>query len=516
MANESWRRSVDDVVEAIRAADGRCVVLIGAGCSKSAGIPLAGGLINEIKHEFASAFARAKGKNCHDNYNKLMRELTVEQRRSLLRKHIDKAKINWAHLALAQLFKHGKIDRALTVNFDPLLVRACALVGHYPAIYDLATASKFHSAAIAPESIFYLNGQHTGFSILNTENELEAHRQRLSEIVKDTGIRRTWVIVGYSGEADPLLEVIAEHSNFDGGLYWVGYEAEPSSELKRLLLEPIHGESKNLESKDAFYVGGQDADEFFLRLAQTLDVFPPTIIDNPFNHVRELIQDIDFNTGGNYVKDRREELLQKLDQCEVVLNSRSSGNNTVGDFDPDKSLMAGRYKEVLDWYEHLKDPTDKDKNYGAWAHILIGNQHRDSAKALVASNLPEGRRLWGLAGEKYAAALAIKADKHEALNNWGNALDDEAKVVAASDVPEGRRLWGLAGEKYAAALAIKADKHEALYNWGNALAAEAEVVATSDVPEGRRLWRLAGEKYAAALAIKADTHEALNNGGGGH
>jgi len=53
----------------------------------------------------------------------------------------------------------------------------------------------------------------------------------------------------------------------------------------------------------------------------------------------------------------------------------------------------------------------------------------------------EADRLFGEAGERYGAALAIKPDKHEALNNWGNALSDWAlrKEGAEADRLSGRR-----------------------------------------------------------------------------
>ena len=57
----------------------------------------------------------------------------------------------------------------------------------------------------------------------------------------------------------------------------------------------------------------------------------------------------------------------------------------------------------------------------------------------------EADRLFGDAGEKYAAVLKIKPDSHEALNNWGNALSDQAK--AKSGV-EADRLFGAAGENF--------------------------------------------------------------------
>ena len=121
----------------------------------------------------------------------------------------------------------------------------------------------------------------------------------------------------------------------------------------------------------------------------------------------------------------------------------------------------------------------------------------------------------------YDQALAIKPDKHEALNNKGNALSamgrkeeaiaayDQALAIKPDDHEAlnnkgvdlsaiGRKEEAIAA--YDQALAIKPDKHEALYNKGGAL---------SDM--GRKEEAIAA--YDQALAIKPDDHEALNNKG---
>ena len=103
--------------------------------------------------------------------------------------------------------------------------------------------------------------------------------------------------------------------------------------------------------------------------------------------------------------------------------------------------------------------------------------------------------LWALAVEKYAEAVRIKPDMHEAFTNWGIALSKQAQAStgAAADA-----LWALAIEKYAEAVRIKPDKHEAFTNWGNALSAQAK---TKSGAEADQLFAQAGEKYAAAEAI---------------
>ena len=64
--------------------------------------------------------------------------------------------------------------------------------------------------------------------------------------------------------------------------------------------------------------------------------------------------------------------------------------------------------------------------------------------------------------EKFEAALKIKPDKHEALNNWGNALD---QLAQRSEGDAARALWQQAFDKYEAALEINPDKHQALNGW---------------------------------------------------
>ena len=338
MTSPTWTRKIEDIAEALHHAGGQCVVLIGAGCSKSAGIPLAGELIREVEQKFPMAHKRVPEAD-RRNYNKVMAELTTNQRRGLLDPHIDAARVNWAHLALAQLFATGKVDRVLTVNFDPLLVRACAMAGLFPAIYDLATTERFREAHIAPRSLFYLNGQHTGFVTLNTEDELKRHHQRLRDIVHNTGTRRTWVVVGYSGDADPLLDVLAEREIFEGGLYWVGHDTTPSPALEKKLLGA---------GKDAFYLGGQDADRFFTELAQRLGCFPPDLLVRPFSHVQTLVTThIDFSTGGDAGR-QHEEALKRL-----IAKANAAMPEWERDADVKAWLLAGEYQRVVDWYAGL-------------------------------------------------------------------------------------------------------------------------------------------------------------------
>jgi NAD-dependent SIR2 family protein deacetylase len=165
-----FERSIDDVVEAIKKAKLKNIkvnLLIGAGCSVSAGIPSAAGMLNKIMEEYPREYERATPKD----YSNVMSKLTPPERRNLIMELVTNSKVNWAHVAIAQLLKHHYIDRILTTNFDNLLQRACSLVGEFPAIYDLASSKDFRTDLLFDKSILHLHGQYTGFILCNTQKK---------------------------------------------------------------------------------------------------------------------------------------------------------------------------------------------------------------------------------------------------------------------------------------------------------------------------------------------------------
>jgi Tfp pilus assembly protein PilF len=119
----------------------------------------------------------------------------------------------------------------------------------------------------------------------------------------------------------------------------------------------------------------------------------------------------------------------------------------------------------------------------------------------------EADRLYQEAGRKYAEALRLKPDDHEALSNWGVALCEQAAAKAGE---EADRLFEEAGRKYAEALRLKPDYPEALSNWGNALSRQARTKAGE---EADRLFEEAARKYAEALRLKPNFPEVLGNWG---
>jgi len=500
-----YHHSLDHLVETIQQGQARgkgCGLLVGAGCSVTAGIPSAQGFVEIIKERFPQKFGLAEEKT----YPRCMAELTPDERRALIAEHVDKAKINWAHICIALLIKHGYVRRVLTTNFDPLVMRACALLNEFPAVYDFAASQLYKPAFIPDKAVYHLHGQRTGFILINTNEDFEKYFKLLKPVFRDTFSRGDliWIVVGYSGENDPVFKHLSGVKEFDNSLWWVGYQdREAAPHLKERLLQP---------KKHAYYLNGFDADSFFITLTQKLAIFPPDLIQRPFSHLHQTLGMLTpFSIPGQEAQkdvthQTRQWIQQAIGQYEGAVTVEEAGHKVSHiSARAQELLMAGDYEGVIalePQYESSPSPELADTL--AWAYIMSGNILSAQAKGKRGA---EAKRLYKLAAKKYAEALKIKPDKHEALYNWGLALHTQAKGKRGAEADQ---LYNLAGEKYAGALKIKPDVHETLYNWGTALCAQAEGKSGA---EADRLYRLAGEKYAEALKIKPDKHECLNNWG---
>ncbi|WP_417611628.1 TPR end-of-group domain-containing protein [Parasphingorhabdus sp.] len=177
-----------------------------------------------------------------------------------------------------------------------------------------------------------------------------------------------------------------------------------------------------------------------------------------------------------------------------ALFAKAYGNAKLGKFET----------ASLHYQEYLSQCPKDDTETRSGALVNWGNALDEQAQSKEGA---EADALWSSAYEKYAEALKVKPDMHEALNNWGSALDEQAR---SKEGAEADALWSSAYEKYAEALKIKPDMQEALFNWGSVLAAQAR---SKEGAEADALWSSAYEKYAEALQVKPDKHEALFNWG---
>lgn len=271
---------VVDVLRNLSERGIKCNLLVGAGCSVSAGIPTAGGIIEEIKQKFPSAYTMVKDKS----YANCMNALSPDERIDLIKNLVNNAKLNITHIMIAQLLKGGYIHRILTPNFDNLLIRACSIMNEYPPVYDLASYDEFKPEHIPEKCIFYLHGQFTGFKLMNTNEEVNQQAEKLSTLFQRLNERSVWIIIGYSGLNDALFKLLSKESVFANRLFWIGHkDQEPHKELKNSILQ---------KDKYGFYINGYDSDGFFLDLVKKLGEYPPTFLLRPFSYIKNIMEQI--------------------------------------------------------------------------------------------------------------------------------------------------------------------------------------------------------------------------------
>ncbi|MFZ3352629.1 MAG: hypothetical protein WA268_17380 [Xanthobacteraceae bacterium] len=424
-----------------------------------------------------------------------MKLLPPNQRRDLLAPYLAKASINWAHIVLAQFMNEHFIERALTVNFDNLLARACGLLSLYPAIYDFGSAPTANVSVIVSPAIIHLHGQGHGVVLLNTEEETRVHAAKIAPVLRQS-MDRPLIIVGYSGTTDDILRIVRDYYIGSEYLYWLSRDDTPDPTV-RAAAEP-HSYFK--------CVGGIDADRFLIELAQKLRCWPPAICTNPIGHLlAELKPVADYPTiPGNEVNVLAT-TRSRLAELEASEKRKEQATQKI-----EKLFFEGRYEEVFTLFETERSagrPTDALRNRAAAALMLLGNSIYN--EGLKANDRAVAGELFKRAEERYESALQITPNDSVAIYNLGVALAARARNV--SDVGIANELLRQAENRFEAAVRIKPDYAEALNNWGVALSDRAR--NTNNREAANQLSESAATKYELALRYAPDNLNALVNWG---
>lgn len=329
------------------------VFFTGAGCSVTAGIPLAKKLIEEMHQRFKTELKPLVGDDRQD-YGKCMAQIGRDDRRQFLKGYIDAAKINWAHIALACLLQEGYIGRVLTFNFDNLLARSCGLLGLYPATYDFTAANLNLYHLIDNPAVVHLHGQSHGFAQLNSHEETGAHALQLSQFVCSTLNESPALFIGYSGQADAFFPQIKQHFCGQHRLFWVDMAEQA----------PAHIADSILQTSLAHYMRCADgADLFLIELAQQLGCFPPTIFTDPYAHLLEELEAVTAypqrtehkavigDPSGSTSTTNTQDILQGLRQLLAEARQREIDVERPNYLE---LYLEGRYQEIVQHIERYK------------------------------------------------------------------------------------------------------------------------------------------------------------------
>ena len=289
---------------------GRALFFLGAGCSASAGIPLAAKVAKEAIKDLASKYGlepappdekqalarlidegripeRFRPKDDEVLWGSLYSYVFsdhykhLNEQRDLLSKliDVDGYKLNWAHACLGALVEERYIHTILTTNFDQLALQGVIRTGIVPVVADaLESLSRISPTPKRPQIVHLHGSMHTyelrnSFAALRETEHDRGLQVMMMSILKEASVL---VVVGYAGGEEGIMALLqrAADSSPKMVVYWIAYEndyAMLSKQAKRFL--------NSGENKD--FILGQRADDFFNSLAGELGVGAPKWIKNP-------------------------------------------------------------------------------------------------------------------------------------------------------------------------------------------------------------------------------------------
>lgn len=498
------------------------IVLIGAGCSVTAGIPTANEIVKYVLERYKNNPDIQDLALKNPTYSQLMGCISPSERKKIFKHYVEdpKTKINVSHIYLAHLMEKGYVDYIVTVNFDNLAQRALALYNTFPPIYDISILNDFTTTSLDVKSITYLHGQYQGLWQLNTEEEMnKINKDSVAKSIFDKITNnRLWIVVGYSGE-DFIFDQLIKLARFDNGLYWVGYKNnEPISRVQDLLL--------NKANTGSYWISGYDADSFFFKLNVKLGKLNaeigeehPKIFDTPMNFLLDLqksIVDIDHSDDYRSIKFRfdhsKKMVSDAIERYEIDENMRSTElltREAIKFYHIKKKLINCVINERYEELEELENQVKNDVFFDSTLTFIISDIYCNWGTylgILAKSALnDEAEKHYRAAFEKFQKASQINPNDYTIYFYWGNYLGELAKLKQSN---EAESLFNQAFEMYKKASLIKADEYEIYYNWGNFLVVIAQA---ANGEEAESYFKQAIDKYNEGIQINSSDHEIYNN-----
>jgi hypothetical protein len=422
-------------------------LLTGAGCSLSAGIPSADGLLkllNDGDHGLRLRKALACDNLVGQNYGAVMGKMPLSDRKKFFDPLLKNAKVNWGHIALAGLMKDGFIGRVLTFNFDSILARAAGINGFYPATYDFGVAPSNTQHHLVMPSIIHLHGQGHGAVMKNSAKDTEDHAIALAPLLKNTLDNFGLLVVGYSGLADKVFPKLVECNTNENQVWWCDHSEGPLVEHVQTLFAKSEG--------SAMHLAGVDFDDLMIALGQELKSFPPSIFTNPSQHLLDEIAPILLPPKSlDSAKGLLEDIKQKLEKWSIDPNSIESRLRIL--------VLKAEYEAAIALSGSAK--SDGEKQQIAWAYAM---------QAAKLSNLAEQKQdpaLYRASIAKYEEALAFQPNFYEAL--WNLTADilylfqltpNETLIVQAEAVAKAAQaIDGKGSYNVACVLALKGEEN---------------------------------------------------------
>lgn len=284
--------------------------LIGAGCSASAGIPLAAGVAREAILRIADDYGVVRDGPGADEalvaliaadrvperygpvdgvvpWGRLYSYIFTEhmkhpnEQRELISRLIEDKEyaLNWAHACLGALVEKRFVHTILTTNFDQLALQGVIRTGIVPVVADgLESLNRISPTPSRPQVVHLHGSMHTyelrnSYAALRETEDDRGLQVMMMSLLKEASVL---VIVGYAGGEEGVMTLLqyAAKALPRMVVYWIAYEDDLdllSDRAKALLAT---GENK-------FFILGQKADDFFNQVVGEAGIGAPDWLSDP-------------------------------------------------------------------------------------------------------------------------------------------------------------------------------------------------------------------------------------------
>ncbi|HXW22226.1 MAG TPA: SIR2 family protein, partial [Rhodomicrobium sp.] len=275
---------------------------LGAGASRSAGLPTATDIIWDLKRRYycqqeneeisrqdvhleavrsrIQSYMASKGfptewaPEEYSTYFEKIFSVDRERQRRYLAGILaeDKATLSVGNRVIGALLASGLSRVAFTTNFDSIVEKAAAEVsGNSLSAYHIEGSRSAIQALNNEEFPFYckLHGDFRYDSVKNLAADLAAQNVELAQALKIAASRFGFVVVGFSGRDESVMTLFREASNapnaFPHGFYWTGIKGVPVAPAVEELLSVARAKGVK-----AAYVAIETFDALMLRLWRNL------------------------------------------------------------------------------------------------------------------------------------------------------------------------------------------------------------------------------------------------------
>ena len=376
----------DAVVRLVSQADPReFAVFLGAGASRSSGVPLA----SEMVAEWRQRAYREQGQTSqpfddwlklqawHEDqgseYSNLFEFLypNARARQKYVETKIETAFPSWGYVYLANIIQSGHFNLIFTTNFDDLVAEALTRFLRYnPVICAADSEVETINTSTARAKIIKLHGDYLFKRLKNTVEELEQldpiMAKKFCEFSQQCGL----LVLGYAGYDRSIIRVLedvfADPNGFPAGVYW---GERPGSAIRSQALSQL----ADAYPKRLRFFQCPDFDIFMARLHAELKLKTPLTIVDRLEGLRanfERLQQVGDLQRANPIIGSD---LALLDQQQSSVIGQAQDSESLDLFEAKIAIGRRDYKTALTRIESYcaRKPADSDALtcWGAALHI---------------------------------------------------------------------------------------------------------------------------------------------------